>query len=381
MGGAAKNPVGWLATRWRNVSVGVALVLLPFGGHAQPSKESPRILTKVSQIRSLSVAEAARKYPIQLKAVITFVAAESSVTFLQDDTAGIYLFGQSDPRLIPGRMVELTGNTTPGEYAPSIENATVHYLGQGPLPLAPLKSMDRLLSGAEDSQWVAVQGVVHSANVEDRLPPDMQKTTPHLVLQIAADGHQFKARIRQFQQGEDYSRLVGATVTIRGVCGTLFNTKRQLTGVQLFVPSVEQMTVDVPAPSDRYAAPVAPISSVLQFHPGDVSDGRIHVRGVVTFRKPGFGLVAQDETGGVVIETPRTTDVSPGDLVDAIGFPAAGSFVPVLQDSDYRKIGKAAVPPPVDINNCTNPLRGNSVVPTIPGNTPILGNQRALARS
>jgi hypothetical protein len=231
---AAKNPVGCLATRWKNLVTLAALgVLLSFGGHAQPSRDSSRTLTKVSQIRALSAAEAANQYHIQLKGVITFVAPEYQVTFFQDDTAGIYLFGQSDSQLTVGSLVRVTGNTTPGEYAPSIENATVHVLGHGVLPPATLKSMARLLSGAEDSQWVAVQGVVHSADVEDRLPPDMRQGPPHLVLQIAADGHRFKARIRQFQAGEDHRALVGATVTIRGACGTLFNPRRQLTGVQL----------------------------------------------------------------------------------------------------------------------------------------------------
>ncbi|MEI9974451.1 MAG: hypothetical protein WDO73_21865 [Ignavibacteriota bacterium] len=142
-----------------------------------------------------------------------------------------------------GSLVQVDGNTTPGEYAPSIENATVHVLGRAALPAATLKSMERLLSGGVDSQWLAVQGIVHSVNVEDRLPPDMRPGTPQLVLLIAADGHQFKARVRQFQSGGDYSKLVGATVTVRGACGTLFNARRQLTGVQLFVPSIDQVTV------------------------------------------------------------------------------------------------------------------------------------------
>src|SRR5580704_317801 len=99
----------------------------------------------------------------------------------------------------------------------------------------------------------------------------MRPGQPQLVLQIAADGHRFKARIREFQPAKDYRDLVGATVTVRGACGTLFNSRRQLTGVQLFVPGPGQMTVDVPAPADRYGTAVSPISSVLQFSPASAS--------------------------------------------------------------------------------------------------------------
>jgi signal transduction histidine kinase/DNA-binding response OmpR family regulator len=355
MGIVAKDHVGCRVSHWKCVLAAASFaILLSSGGKAQPPKDSPRVLTKVSQIRALSEAEAGQKYAIRLKGVITFAAPEYRVTFFQDDTAGIYLFGEFDSQIAAGSLAQVDGNTTPGEYAPSIANATIRVMGHTAFPAGPLKSIDRLLTGGEDSQWVAIQGVVHSVSVEDRLPPDMRQGAPQLAVQIAADGHQFKARIRQFQAGADYRNLVGATVTVRGACGTLFNSRRQLTGVQLFVPSLDQMTVDVPAPADRYATPVSPISSVLQFHAVNELGRRMHVRGVVTLRRPGIGLVAQDNTGGVVIETTQATEVSAGDLVDAIGFPAPGRYVPILQDGDFRKIGKGTLPAPMDIDENTD---------------------------
>ena len=345
MGLTAKNRVGCLASRQiYAIAALLPAILLSPSAAAQSPKDSLRVLTKVSEIRALPTAEAARKYSIRLTGVITYVSPEYRVTFFQDDTAGIYVSGLFDSKLAAGNRVQVNGNTAPGEYAPSIENAHISVLGQGTLPAAPLKSMDRLLSGVEDSQWVAVQGIVHSANIEDRLPPDMRQGPPQLALLIAADGHQFKARIRQVPASQEYNRLVGATVTVRGACGTLFNPRRQLMGIQLFVPAADQLTVNVPAPADRYGSPVSPISSVLQFGPANAFGRRMHVRGVVTLRRPGVGLVVQDSTGGVMIETNDMAEVAPGDLVDAIGFPSPGRYVPLLQDGDFRKIGKGALP-------------------------------------
>jgi PAS domain S-box-containing protein len=351
MGICPKTRVGFLG-RGKNAVVWLA-VLLSCAVQAHAAKDSLRTLTKVSQIRALSAAEAARKLPIQLKGVITYAAPDYFVTFFHDDTGGIYLF-EFETKLAAGDLVEVDGNTTPGEYAPSIEHATIKVLGTAPLPVASRQSMNRLLSGVQDSQWVAIQGTVHAATIEDRLPPDMRQGTPQLVLLIASDDHQFKARIRQFRAGHDYSNLVGATVTVRGACGTLFNARRQLTGIQLFLPTLDQLTVDVPAPSDRYGTQVSPISSVLQFDPENSAGHRMHVRGVVTLHRPGTGVVVQDKTGGVVVETEEKADVSPGDLVDAIGFAAPGRYVPVLQNGDYRRIGKGTLPAPVDIDHDTD---------------------------
>ncbi|HEX3745416.1 MAG TPA: response regulator [Bryobacteraceae bacterium] len=351
MGIGAKTPVGSLA-RGRHAAAAAALaLLLSSAGSAHPAKDNSRPLTKVSQIRALSAEAAGRKLPIHLKGVITYAAPQYHVTFFADDTDGIYLFGQFDPKVTAGNLVEVDGNTTPGEYAPSIENATIRVLGEAPFPAAPLRPMDRLLSGAEDSQWIAVQGVVHRVAVEDRLPPDMRQGPPQLILLIASDGHQFKARVRQFDSAQNYGNLEGATVTVRGACGTLFNARRQLTGIQLFVPTLQQVTVDIPAPPDRYATPVSPISGVLEFDPQNASGRRMHVRGVVTLRRPGFELAVQDDTGGVVIESSDSANISIGDLVDVIGFPAPGRNVPVLQDGNFRRIGKGKLPVPLHIDN------------------------------
>ena len=345
----------------------LSAVLLSPSLAAQSPTDSLRVLTKVSQIRALSAAEAARKYPIRLTGVLTYIAPEYRVTFFQDDTAGIYLFGIFDSKLVAGNLVQVDGNTTPGEYAPSIGNATISVLGQGALPAAPLKTMDRLLSGVEDSQWVSVQGIVHRVEIEDRLPPDMRQGPPQLVLLIASDGHQFKARIRQIPASHEYDRLVGAIVTVRGACGTLFNSRRQLMGIQLFVPTPDLLAVNVPAPADRYGSSVSPISSVLQFDPANAFGHRMHVRGVVTLRRPGVGLVVQDRTGGVVIETGNMAEVAPGDLVDAIGFPAPGRYLPILQDGDFRKIGKGALPAPVAMDGDADVTAHDAELVTVHG--------------
>ena len=347
----------------------VMLLALAVAGWGQTAPSgNTHVLTSVAQIRALALGEASRKYPIHLRGVITYTAPEYRVSFFQDETAGIFLWIEhADAPIAAGSLVAVDGNTTPADFAPAIENARVHVLGRAPLPAAPLKPVDELLSGSEDSQWVQVKGIVHSVTVEDKLPPDMRSGPPQLALKIASGSHWFKARIGTFQSGGDYGRLVDSTVSVRGACGTLFNNRRQLTGIQLFVPDMEQVTVIQAAPLDQYGTPVVPIGSLMQFSPANASGRRLHVRGVVTLSKQGSGVFVQDDTGGVAVETDRTSGVGPGDLVVVIGFPVAGRYAPILQDGDFRRIGKGRLPAPLDITGSIPAVDRDAQLVTVTG--------------
>ena len=324
---------------------------------ASNSPGQPHLLTTVAQVRALTLEQARQRYPIHLKGVITYRAPEYRVTFLQDETAGIYVWQeQSDLQITAGSLVEVDGNTTPGEFAPSIENARFRVLGRAALPAPSRKSLEDLLTGREDSQWIEVHGIVHSVGLEDRLPPNMRQGPLQLVLGIASGNNKLKVRIRDFRRERDYSYnyLVGSSVTVRGACGTLFNERRQLVGIQIFAPSVDQVTVNQAAPADPYALPVLPVNSLMQFTPARVSGRRIRVQGVVTFRNPGRSIFVQDVSGGLVVETEQVTGAEPGDLVDAIGFPNAGGYAPILQDGGFRKIGRRGPPAPFDLTAATS---------------------------
>ena len=318
----------------------------------RPGENLPT-LTQVSQIRRLTPDEAKRKYPIRLRGVITYHSPEYQVTFVQDETAGIFIYNDTNPQIGAGSLVEVDGNTTPGDFAPSIEHPEIRVLGRAPLPTAAPRSLDALMTGSEDSQWVKVQGIIHSVTIEDRLPPDMRGGPPQLVLEIHSGNDSFKARIREFRRDVDYSRLVDASVTVRGVCGILFNSRRQLVGIQLFVPGLDQLTVDQPPAADAYALPVVAVGSLMRFSPERIFGRRMHIRGVVTLSNPGSAFV-QDDSGGVLVESEQPAAVEPGDLVDVIGFPTAGDYSPILKNGDFRKIGKGRLPAPAVLTDTTS---------------------------
>jgi signal transduction histidine kinase/CheY-like chemotaxis protein len=272
------------------------------------------------------------------------------VAFLQDSTAGIFIWASATlVNVRAGDLVEVDGRTAAGDFAPVVHLLQIRVLGQTRLPGAQRYHSDDLLTGKQDSQWVEVGGVVRSVGIESRLPPDMREVPPSLVLGIAAGSHKFKARIAKFQPGINYNYLIDAAVAVRGACATLFNDRRQLIGIQVFVPSIDQVHIEEAAPADPYALPASPTDSLMRFTPERTTGHRLRVQGVVTLNKPGRLLFLQDSSGGVMVLGGSQTAVQPGSRVDAVGFPSASQYAPVLENGEFREIGPGTLPVPIDL--------------------------------
>ena len=87
---------------------------------------------------------------------------------------------------------------------------------------------------------------------------------------------------------------------LRGVCGTLFNSNKQMIGVQLFVPSMAFIDVVEPAATDPFAGPTQPIGLLLRWT-GQQSQGhRVHIGGEITWRS-GAQLTVRDAHGNATV--------------------------------------------------------------------------------
>jgi hypothetical protein len=156
----------------RYFSVIVPLGLL-FAGRAAAAAPEPGgglpVLTHARDIRNLSPHEAKRSYPVHLRAVVTFVDRGPGEVFVQDETAGVFVFEHdsvSDAPLHAGQIVDLTGFTTPADFASSITRAHLRVLGMGPLPKPKRRLFEELVGGKEDGQWFELDGVVRSGQMK-----------------------------------------------------------------------------------------------------------------------------------------------------------------------------------------------------------------------
>ncbi len=307
-------------------------------GQLPPAAKSLPILTHADQVRRLSPEEAALGYPVLIRGVITMDAPAPDF-FVQDATAGIYVEGSVSPKYLHllSQFVEVEGVTGPGKFAPVIRETKFRVLGEGVLPKPQLFPFSELANGQQDSQWAQVRGIVRSAAV-DRT----SWREPALAMRIASEGGEFHVRV-PIAREQDFSSWVDSEVRIEGVCGSLYNTNRQLTGILFYVPRLSFIKVEAPASE-------VPLSALLRFSPAEGTRHRVRVRGVVGYQQLGKALFLQSQGKGLRVLTQQSTPLEIGDLVEVLGFPAMGDSAPMIEDAAFHRLGHENVQQPLKLD-------------------------------
>jgi signal transduction histidine kinase/uncharacterized protein YdeI (BOF family) len=304
-------------------------------------------LTQISQIRNLPAADAARGYPVRVTGVLTYSDKLNGLEFIQDRSGGIYIDPmhkkfESFPEA--GRIVEITGFSGPGDYAPVIEVEDLRELGQGTLPKPRAVSTQMLMTGSQDSQWISLSGVIRRQALDDN-------TT---VLDLATGDGTFKVVVPNAPEHPAPRSYVDAWVEVRGVCGSVFDNQRHLQGVKIFTPDWDQVRTWSDGPDDPFTLPTRSISELLEFRPAADGLHRSHVRGTISLRQADGSFYLQDATGGILVQ-PATVRglIEPGQAVDLVGFPSIVNKWPVLQEAEARAMGQAPNLEPTNLDSKT----------------------------
>src|SRR5258706_4898992 len=198
---------------------------------------SAGVLTNAVDVLSLTAEQAKQEISISITGIVTVAEPTPNWNgkfFVQDATDGVFVNNTSSRQPSVGDVVQVSGVSHPGGYAPDITKPRWEKLGTAPLPKPRPVSAERLMSGAEDGQRVEVSGIVRSA----------QKNASKLVLELASSGYRFRA----FVPGTlkiDPDTLVGATVRVRGTPAASFNAPlRHILTVAMFVPLESDVSVD-----------------------------------------------------------------------------------------------------------------------------------------
>jgi PAS domain S-box-containing protein len=297
-------------------------------------------LTQVRQIRDLPPAQAAWRYPVQVRGVITTLWKESRSLFVQDDAAGIFVLASNlsfDTNWHVGAEVEIEGVSGPGGYAPIIEADAVSILGERKLPAPRLVGLYQMATGQFDAQWVEVRGVVRSAQVNWR-STDLRLSDVNGLVEVDVPG------------GDAFTNLVDSRVRVCGVCGSRPNPNRQLMGAYVWSPSTNLLVVEEKGVTDPFTLPTRPIASFSQFSQWRAIQHRVKTAGVVTFSQPGCPLFVQDETGGVPVYLAQAAEFQPGDRVEVAGYLSPGDFGYVFREARCRRIGRGKIPAPKPVS-------------------------------
>jgi len=316
------------------------LPLLLFGLNlwAQAAPQPLPVLTRADQVRRLTPEQAAQGYPVRIRGVITDDVPAPDF-FVQDSYAGIYVEGSKLHSFAHhfGDLVEVEGITGPGKFAPVIREENLRVLGKGHLPKTRVYSFEELADGQLDSQWVQVRGIVRSVAIDHT---SWREVT--LAMHLAVGPGQLAVRI-PIAEEHNFSRWIDSEILLEGVCGSLFNAQRQLSGVLLYVPRLSLVKLEAPAKE-------VPFAALLTFSPGNGTRHRVRVRGTVEYQQPGQAVFLQNQGKGLRVRSQQEFPLAPGDVVDVLGFPAMGESAPVLEDSVFQLVRRGAPPSPLPLD-------------------------------
>ncbi len=287
--------------------------------------DSTQVYRNASDIRNLSLEAAAAGYPVRLEGIITFCDDSWETSFIQDESAGIFIATScSEYGISAGDQVFLYGSTDPGEFVPSVNVDSITVRGSGDFPTAKHVNRERLFSGMEDSQYVNAYGSVHRVTrLPDMEPEDVVNRKAkggHPLIHIVSDQRDLYLVLPAEPHIELPLHLINSRVKVDGVAATLFNTQRQLMGVRMFVPSLSHIEVLDPAPADPFAEPIAQIVSLNQFVPDRKSGRKIHIQGTVLLQYSPTELYVRDESGATLVRTVDPVEYRRGDIVSVAGF-------------------------------------------------------------
>ena len=233
----------------------------------------------------------------------------------------------------PGDLIDLDGVVGSG-FTPVVVKPHWKVIGTRPLPQARAVRFSDIASGVYDSQEIELEGIVRSFVLE--------AAGNVLVIDVATAGGSFKVRIPDYTAPFPME-LVDANVRFRGVCGSTFNRRRQLVNIHLFVPSLHDVFVVEPPPTEPFSIAATPIGNLGTFTSKGVDIHRVKVVGIVTAQLPGRGIYLKDSTGGLYVQSQDGGTVQPGDEVEAVGFLAVGEYTPILRNARFRATHKHEV--------------------------------------
>jgi Signal transduction histidine kinase len=299
-----------------------------------PKPQALSILRLADQVRQLPPESAQRGYAVRLGGVVTWSHPTARILYLNDASGGISvtLPPETATPPSPGSTVQITGYTTAGSFAPEVQAekiaSTKQVLLLDPRPI----TIEQAMTGVEESQWVSLTGYAR----------DVVRDGEWSRLHVSTSGGDFVAVAPHSPR---LDTLKGAVIRIRGVCRATTDKNLQLTGIEIWAHTGNNITVEEPLPADPFVEPLRSIASLRRFNPLAAFNRRAHVAGTVLHHEPGAYLHLQDEQQALMVLSRDTTPLQPGDRVEAVGFPGRQGSRLVLRESTYRRIGDGTEPP------------------------------------
>ena len=246
--------------------VALAVLMVVFTVKSQALAASPLpVLTTVRQAHGLNQEQAALGYPVRLRVVVTYYDPPNDQRrvslFVTDATGGIFVRPpqRAMPEMRAGTPIEVTGVTAPGDFAPIIVHSALHILGppRG-LPRASRVTLPHIQTGADDANWVEVQGMAQSVEADAK----------DFVLGLSTSDGTLTATTPA-QGGEDYAAPCyhgRQSADTRGCGGAVRWEEREMVGIRFFLfPGWQQSNLENLRPRIPFSLQFSPFNRLMQY--------------------------------------------------------------------------------------------------------------------
>jgi len=299
---------------------------------AAPGTNTVLPITSVREVQSLRIEAARRSLPVRLRGVVTDANNSPSKRWvaLQDDTRGVFvsltLVTNTSPAF--AEFWEVEGHSGAGDFAPVVIADKITLLGAGRLPEPVRPTWTELLNGSRDVQWAELEGLV----------TDVQSNGVTLLL---PEGR-LEVQLAGFGQPE-LQPFLKTVARIRGVLYAVWSAETREVHVGRVLMRNATISLGVPAPADPFEAIVKSPRELLMFDVQATAFRCVKVRGQIIYADATQAFLQADGAGLRLLPAGKT-DVRPGELVEAAGYPDIGRAALLLREVLVRKTGVAALP-------------------------------------
>lgn len=317
-----------------------ALFALAFGaacistaGAAQPAP-----LSTLHAIHSLTREQAQGGLPVAFEAIVTYYNPSDVDLFVQEDGQAIYVETKPNEALAPGDRVLVKGHTR-ASFTTDVLSDSVVVLRHEALPRPVPADFEELIRAQRDCMRVSVRATVRSADAVTF--GDVHGSYLKLIMD--------KGSIDATVAGPDAPRLkelLDAEVEVTGVVSGKFDSKMQLIGILLEVPSLADVRILSQAKISADSLPITPMDQVLSTYNVHDSTRRVRVQGTITYYQPGSAVVLQSGPRSLWISTHSSAPMRIGDVATATGFPDARDGFLALTDGEIQDTSVFAPVPP-----------------------------------
>ena len=306
----------------------LAAILLFSGWASTVAAATPGTLVTLRAVHELSHEEAAQAPAVAFEATVTYYSAKDVDLFVQDGNAAIYVQFTKGANLVPGDRVLVEGHAR-DSFRPDIVGDRITLLGHGTLPEPVRATFDEMIRVQLDCMRVQLRGVVRSADM-------VTEDGSHVIkMHMVVDGGYVDGLVVS-NEARATGDLLDAEVEVTAVVAGSFDSKMQLTGILLEIPSLSDIRIVKHASASPWTLPLIPMDQILSvYHVGDLTQ-RVRVHGVITYYQPGAAVVLQDGARSIWISTRTHEPLQLGDEADATGFPESRDHVLTLSDGEIQ---------------------------------------------